>query len=290
MTILSAESSSRLRIRRIPGLGGKGPLVFSLAIVGLLIVTAIFAPLLAASDPDAVDLGAILGAPGTADHLLGTDGAGRDTLSRLLFGARLSLLAPLVVIVLATILGLTLGIACGWVGGVLDATLSRLIDFLFAFPSLLIAMLAVALFGPGLLAPTVGLVIAYTPYTARIARNLVMQEKARPYVEAYTLQGFSGRTIAMFKVLPNISPTLLAHSALGFGYVLVDLAALSYLGLGIQPPTADWGVMVAEGQDALVQGVIWPVLFPCLVIVLVVIAVNILGDYLGEKLTGGSTR
>ena len=288
MTALTAESTTRVRIRRLPGFAGAVPMLFASSILVAMTLAAVLAPLIAPFDPNTVDLGATLAAPGTAGHPLGTDGAGRDILSRILYGARLSLLAPLIIITLATILGLILGVLCGWFGGVVDGVLSRVIDFLFAFPSLLVAMLAVALFGPGLIAPTVGLVIAYTPYTARLARGLIMQEKSRPYVEAYRLQGFSGGAIAVRRIIPNLSPTLLAYSALGFGYVLVDLAALSYLGLGVQPPTADWGVMVAEGQDALIQNVVWPVLFPCVAIVAVVISVNIIGDYIGEKLTGGA--
>lgn len=289
MTALSAETAfrPRFRARRIPGLGGTVPVVVAAVVLVVVTLTAIFASAVAPYDPDAVDLNAVLTAPGVAGHPLGTDGAGRDTLSRIVFGSRLSLLAPLIVITVSTVVGLILGILCGWVGGALDSVLSRIIDFLFAFPSLLVAMLAVALFGPGLLAPTIGLAIAYAPYTARLVRNLIVTEKARPYVEAYRLQGFPGPVIAARKVLPNVSPTLIAQSALGFGYVLVDLAALSYLGLGVQPPTADWGVMVAEGQEALVQETFWPVLFPCIAIIIVVVAVNIIGDFIGDKLTGG---
>lgn len=286
MTAVSAESMTRFRVRRIPGMAGSVPMVLSVVVLVVTTGAALLAPLLAPFDPDAVDLAAILTPPGVGGHPWGTDGTGRDILSRVMYGGRLSLLAPLIVITVSTLTGGVLGAACGWAGGVLDGVLSRVIDFLFAFPSLLVAMLAVALFGPGLVAPTVGLIIAYTPYTARLVRNLVLQEKSRPYVEAYRLQGYSGLAVASRKILPNISPTVLAHSALGFGYVLVDLAALSYLGLGVQPPTADWGVMVAEGQEALVQGVVWPVLFPCLAIVAVVVAVNVIGDYIGEKLTG----
>ncbi|MGI5322323.1 ABC transporter permease [Actinomadura nitritigenes] len=288
MSTITARWGGGLRVRRVRGLGGIAPVVIAVAILALVVGMAVFAPLVATHQPAEVDLGAILTDPGSNGHWLGTDATGRDTFSRILYGARLSLLAPLVVIALATVIGSVLGVVCGWAGGVADAVVSRVVDFLFAFPSLLIAMLAVALFGPGLAAPTVGLVIAYVPYAARLVRNLVLQEKSRPYVEAYRIQGFSGATIAFRMIVPNIAPTMLAQSALGFGYVLVDLAALSYLGLGVQPPTADWGVMVAEGQDALVQGVIWPVVFPCAVILLVVIAVNIIGDYVGEKLSGGA--
>lgn len=287
MTATTADLTRRRRIRLLPVVVGRAPFALAvLAIVGMTSV-ALLASVIAPTDPASVDLGATLTSPGTAGHAFGTDTAGRDTLSRLVYGARISLLTPLIVIVAATVLGSIVGIICGWAGGIGDAILSRIVDFLFAFPSLLVAMLAVALFGRGLFAPTVGLVIAYTPYAARLVRNLVMQEKARPYVEAYRLQGFAGHAIALRMIVPNISPTMLAQAALGFGYVLVDLAALSYLGLGAQPPTADWGVMVADGQEALIQGVIWPVLFPCLAIVAIVVAINVVGDYIGEKLTGG---
>ena len=289
MTAMSADLTvRRLRVRRLPGMAGSIPLVLAALVIIGFTGAALLASVIAPTDPASVDLGAPLTVPGTVGHALGTDTAGRDTLSRLVYGARLSLLTPLIVITAATLLGSLIGVVCGWAGGIADAILSRIVDFLFAFPSLLVAMLAVALFGTGQLAPTIGLIIAYTPYAARLVRNLVMQEKARPYIEAYRLQGFAGRTIALRMLLPNISPTMLAQAALGFGYVLVDLAALSYLGLGVQPPTADWGVMVAEGQDALIQGVIWPVLFPCLAIVAVVVSINIVGDYIGEKLTGGA--
>lgn len=285
MSILT--TATKFRVRSISGLGGALPAIVSGIVLVLVVVAAIAAPVITSFSPDQVDLGSSLGAPGAAGHLFGTDAAGRDTFSRVVHGARESLLAPLLVTVVASTLGIVLGVLCGWFGGVVDAVLSRVLDFIFAFPSLLVAMLAVAMFGPGLLAPTVGLIIAYMPYIARLARNLVIQERQRPYIEAYRLQGFAGATIAFRMLMPNISPTLLAQCALGFGYVLVDLAALSYLGLGVQPPTADWGVMVSEGQDALVQGVYWPVLFPCLAILAVVVAINILGDYLGEKLSGG---
>jgi peptide/nickel transport system permease protein len=289
MTALPAGlARRRARSRRRPR--ASSSLYFVLAIVIIVAATgaALMASVLAPADPASVDLGATLAGPGTVGHALGTDTAGRDSLSRLLDGARLSLLTPLIVITAATALGSLIGIVCGWAGGIVDGILSRVVDFLFAFPSLLVAMLAVALFGRGQLAPTIGLIIAYTPYAARLVRNLVMQEKARPYVEAYRLQGYASHTIAVRMLLPNISPTMIAQAALGFGYVLVDLAALSYLGLGVQPPTADWGVMVADGQEALIQGVIWPVLFPCLAIVAVVVAINIVSDHIGEKLTGGA--
>ncbi|MEU9890636.1 ABC transporter permease [Sphaerisporangium sp. NPDC051011] len=286
MSAASTTAAAGFRLRAIPGLAGPAPVIVSVTILAVVVIAAVIAPLITTFTPDQVDLAATLRPPGTAGHLLGTDSTGRDIFSRVVFGARVSLVPPLLVTALASAIGITLGVVCGWFGGMVDAGLSRVVDFLFAFPGLLVAMLAVALFGRGLTAPTVGLIVAFAPYVARLARNLVIQEKSRPYVEAYRQQGFGNHTIAFAKVLPNIAPTLLAQCALGFGYALVDLAALSYLGLGVQPPTADWGVMVAEGQDALVQGVAFPVLFPCIAVLLVVVAVNIVGDHLGDKLSG----
>lgn len=273
--------------RRIPSVRGRVPLYLSFAVLGIAFVFAIIGPWILPFDPDYVDLGAVLQPPFTDGHILGTDSAGRDILSRMIYGARLSMLMPTIIIVLSTVIGALIGMWSGWAGGATDALLSRVIDFLFAFPSLLIAMIAVALFGPGLVAPSVGLVIAYIPWIARVVRNLALQEKTKPYIEAYRVQGFAGTAIAVRMLLPNVAPIVLSQSALGFGYVVVDLAALSYLGLGVQPPSADWGIMVAQGQDALLQGVIWPVLLPSLAIVAVVVAVNTLGDALGDRLTGG---
>lgn len=265
---------------------GRGPRGVQLAagFLAVVVIAAVCAPLLAPHDPSAVDLGAILARPGAPGHLLGTDTAGRDVLSRLIYGARISLLAPLVLVVISTALGTLIGVTAGWVGGVVDEFISRVMDFLFAFPGLLIAMIAVALFGEGLKAPIVGLVIAYTPYTARLARNLTVQEKERPYIESYRLQGFSSRRIATSMVFPNIAPILLAQSALGFGYGLIDLATLSFLGFGVQPPSADWGVMVADAQQGILQGDIWVALVPGLTIICTVVAFNVIGDWLGERL------
>ena len=125
---------------------------------------------------------------------------------------------------------------------------------MFAFPGLLLAILAVALFGKGLAAPVVAMSIAYTPFVARLVRSLVIQAKARPYVAAYQVQGFGRTYVAIRRLLPNVAPTVLAQSTLNFGYALLDLAALSFLGLGVQPPTPDWGAMINEGRGAVLQG------------------------------------
>jgi ABC-type dipeptide/oligopeptide/nickel transport system permease subunit len=257
----------------------------SMAVLGVIVLAAVFAPLVAPYDPDALDLFNVLSGPSAA-HWLGTDASGRDTLSRLIFGARTSMLGPLIVVIGSTVLGIVLGLASGWLGGVVDAVLSRIFDLIFAFPSLLLAMLAVTLFGKGLIAPAAAMTIAYTPYVARQVRQLVAAEKAKPYVTAYGVQGFSTPWVAFGRVLPNIVPSVGAQSALNFGYVLSELAALSFLGLGVQPPLSDWGSMINESAAGLMSGQFLPAIVPSVAVVIVVVAVNIFGEELSDRIGG----
>lgn len=260
---------------------------FAAAMLVAFALAAVFAPFLAPYNPDAVDFAAVHAGPSPA-HWLGTDALGRDILSRLIFGARTALLGPLLVVVLSTVLGALLGLVAGWRGGWLDAALARLFDVVFAFPSLLIAIMAVALFGKGLVAPVVAMTIAYIPFVARLTRTLVTSEKNRPYVSAYRVQGFSGPWIATRRVLPNVTAVVGAQSTLNFGYVLAELAALSFLGLGVQPPTPDWGSMINEAQPGLVGGYFLPALAPAVAVVLVVVAVNIVGEEFSRRVGGRS--
>lgn len=277
-----------VRVLRTP-LARRADVIFLLAVVvlGAFALAAVFAPLLAPYDPEAVDFAAVYASPSPA-HWLGTDGLGRDILSRIICGARTALLGPLLVVILSTVLGALLGLVAGWRGGWLDATLGRLFDVVFAFPSLLIAIMAVALFGKGLVAPVVAMSIAYIPFVARLTRTLVTAERHRSYVSAYRVQGFSGAWIAMRRVLPNVTPVVGAQSTLNFGYVLAELAALSFLGLGVQPPTPDWGSMINEAQAGLPGGHFLPAIAPSVAVVLVVVAVNIIGEELSRRVGGGS--
>ncbi|KRA26112.1 ABC transporter permease [Microbacterium sp. Root61] len=260
---------------------------FMVCAIFLAIVTlaAIFAPFVAPYNPDQVDLLNIQAGPSMA-HWLGTDSLGRDTLSRMIYGARTALLAPLLVVVFSTVIGILLGLLAGWRGGWIDSVLGRIFDVVFAFPSLLIAIMAVALFGKGLVAPVVAMSIAYAPFVARLTRSLVASERARPYVAAYRVQGFSGAWIALRRVLPNVTPIVGAQSTLNFGYVLAELAALSFLGLGVQAPTADWGAMINEAQAGLIGGYFLPALVPAIAVVLVVVAVNVIGEELSDRIGG----
>ena len=272
-----------LRAPRIP----RPPFLFALSAIVLAVVTltAIFAPWIAPYDPDAVDFAAFY-APPSAAHWLGTDSLGRDTLSRIIWGGRTALIGPLAVVIFSTVLGILLGLLAGWRGGWIDAVLGRVFDVLFAFPSLLIAIMAVALFGKGLFAPVIAMSIAYAPFVARLTRSLVAAERTRPYVSAYRVQGFGGAWIALRRVLPNVTPIVGAQSTLNFGYVLAELAGLSFLGLGVQPPTADWGAMINEAQSGIASGQFLPAIAPAVVVVIVVVAVNIIGEELSDRIGG----
>lgn len=257
----------------------------ALGVLAVMTLAAIFAPLIAPYDPDAVDFSAFYAGP-SVQHWLGTDGLGRDILSRMIYGARTALLGPLLVVVSSTILGILLGLLAGWRGGWIDAVLGRIFDVVFAFPSLLIAIMAVALFGKGLIAPVIAMSIAYAPFVARLTRSLVVAERTRPYVAAYRVQGFGGAWIATRRVLPNVTPIVGAQSTLNFGYVLAELAGLSFLGLGVQAPTADWGAMINEAQTGLIGGHFLPALVPAVAVVIAVVAVNVIGEELSDRIGG----
>jgi peptide/nickel transport system permease protein len=253
-----------------------------LAFVVLVTLVAIAAPWLAPHDPNAVDLSSALAGP-SRSHLLGVDADGRDTLSRLIIGARTSLLGPLGVTVLSTVAGVIIGVASAWYGGWVDSVLSRGSELLFAFPGLLLAILIVAIYGQGLLAPVVALGAAYLPYVSRLTRSLVLTEKKRPYVEACRIQGQSSLQIAMMHVLPNVAPVVLAQSTINFGYALIDLAGLSFLGLGVPPLTPDWGAMVFDGESAIQQGYPLSAFVPCIAIILTVVAFNVVGEHWADQ-------
>ena len=271
------------RLTRIRAFGGSWLLVGCALLLAAFVAAALLAPLLSPYDPNTPELANAL-APMGGDHLLGTDQSGRDTLSRLLYGARTSLVGPLAVVVASTVLGVVLGLLAGWRGGWVDAALSRVLDILFAFPGLLVAILAVSLFGKGLLAPVIAMSIAYTPFLARQVRGLVQTTKARPFVAAYLVQGFGPVHVALRTVLPSIAPAVLAQATVMFGYALLDLAALSFLGLGVQPPTADWGAMINESRGAVLLGQPLTAVLPSLAVILAVVAFNVVGDELGDRI------
>ncbi|WP_328941458.1 ABC transporter permease [Streptomyces sp. NBC_00250] len=274
-------------LTRRPGLAkirtARSPLhLLSLGFVVLVVAGALLAPLVVPYDPNAVDLGNALAGP-SAEHLLGVDAAGRDTLSRLLLGARTSLLGPLGVVLFSTLAGVAVGTAAAWRGGWLDSVLSRSTELVFAFPGMLLAILIISIYGEGLLAPVIALAVAYLPYVSRLTRSLVLAERTRPYVSAYQVQGHSALQICLRHILPNIAPVVLAQSTINFGYALMDLAGLSFLGLGVPPLTPDWGRMVFDGQTAVQHGYPLSAILPSVLIVLTVVAFNVVGERWADR-------
>lgn len=254
----------------------------SAGVLLLLVFVAILGPSLSPHDPNQVDLSSAFSGP-SARHLLGTDASGRDLASRLLVGARTTLLGPLVVAVLATGAGTLLGIGSAWLGGLVDRAIARALDVVFAFPGLLLAIMAVAIFGTGLTAPIVALAAVYLPFVARVIRAQAIRERNLPYIAASTVQGFSGAYICLRELLPNLATLVTSQAILAFSYGVVDLAAINFLGLGIQPPRADWGVMVADGQASIISGQPAESLYAGALIVLTVVCVNVLGERLSTS-------
>ncbi|WP_251364223.1 MULTISPECIES: ABC transporter permease [unclassified Leucobacter] len=251
--------------------------------LGLLVLMAIFAPLIAPHDPNEVSLiNALL--PPSGEFPLGTDDAGRDVLSRTIYAARISLLGPLAVVIGSTLLGVTIGIVSAWRGGVVDGLLSRVVEILFAFPAVLLAILVVAIAGPGLNSIVIALAIAYIPYMARVTRSVALTERGTAYIQALETQGMRAWQIVIRHLLPNIMPFVIAQATLLFGYAMIDLAALSFLGFGVQPPQADWGAMAAAGQSALIQGLPLPALAPSALIVVAVVSFSLIGEGIAERI------
>lgn len=280
MTAIAATRAAAPARRRIGAFPVSGWVAAgALAAVALI---ALLAPVISPQDPNAVDLsGAYQGSSG--EHLLGTDASGRDLLSRIIIGSQTALLGPFLVVLLSTVLGTALALAAVWFGGWFDQAVVRVIDAVFAFPGLLLAILATALFGSGLTAAVVALSIAYIPYIARIVRSAALRERSLPYIAALRVQGLRGWWISARHILPNVSGLIVANATLAFGFALMDLAGLSFIGLGVQPPTADWGAMVGTGMAGVLQGQPQEALYASVLIVITVAAVNVLGDRLTER-------
>ena len=271
------------RSRSLSGLRGTGVAgMVSAAVIALATIAAVFGPLLAPFNPDLPNLSLAWVGP-VGGHLLGFDFQGRDVLSRLLAGAQSSMLGPLAVVVLSLTAGAVLAVVSAWRRGVADAVISSGLDILFAFPGILLAVLATAIFGAGLTAASIALSIAYMPYVARVLRGAALRERSQPYVAALEVQGLSATTICLRHIIPNMLALIVAQATIMFGWAMVDLAAISFLGLGVQPPAPNWGVMISENQTGILQGYPLPALSAGVCIVAVVIAFNILGERLFEQ-------
>lgn len=263
------------------------------AVVGLvvfvfLLAAAVLAPLITPHDPTAQFRDAVLLPPaweegGRAAYLLGTDAVGRDILSRLLFGARFSLFIGLVVTTLALVGGILAGVVAGYFGGWVDTVIMRLMDIVLAFPSLLLALVLVAVLGPGLFNAMIAIALVLQPHFVRLTRAAVMAEKNREYVVAARVAGARPLRLMFRTILPNCMAPLIVQATLSFSNAILDAAALGFLGMGAQPPTPEWGTMLAEAREFILRAW-WVVTFPGLAILITVLAINLMGDGLRDAL------
>ena len=253
-----------------------------LSIVVLLVLAAIFAPLIAPHDPLEQDILDRLKPP-SADHWLGTDYFGRDTLSRLLYGARVSLVIGVSATLIAMAIGSTIGMMAGWRGGRFDAVAMQAMDMLLAFPSLVLGLIIVAMLGPSM--PNIVAAIALTsiPTFARIARAPTIVMKGRDFIEAGRSLGFSDARLLGRHVLPNIFPEILVMGTLWLANSIRTEASLAFIGLGLKPPTPTWGGMIREGFDNILDSA-WLAMAPSVAILVVVFALNLLGDGLRDAI------
>jgi ABC-type dipeptide/oligopeptide/nickel transport system permease subunit len=252
-------------------------------VLGIAVVAAVFAPLVAPYDPAATDFGNLWAQPSAA-HWLGTDQVGHDVLSRVIHGARPSLLGAIALLAFATVLGVLIGVVAAWRRGWVDAVLARVTDVMFAFPGLLFVVLVIAVFDRGPATAVIGMGLAFAPVIAKFTRAIALEELSRPYVDAYRLQGVGGAQLCVRYVLPNLLPTLVGYLVVLFGEGLMSLAALNFLGFGAQPPSSEWGLMVEEARAGVIQGHIGPALVPGLAIAVVVVATNVVGVRLSDRL------
>jgi dipeptide transport system permease protein len=260
----------------------------ALTVILLLVLCAITAPLIAPNDPIAQDVDRSLLPPvwnvgGLWQFPLGTDSIGRCILSRIIYGSRLSLLIGCIVVTLSLSVGVLLGLFAGFYRGTVDTLIMRLMDIILALPSLLLAIVIVVLLGPGLRNAMIAVAITNIPHYARLTRAAVMNELTKDYVVASRVAG-AGTFRLMFKaVLPNCLAPLIVQSTLGISSAVLDAAALGFLGLGAQPPTPEWGTMLADSRQ-YIERAYWAVTFPGLAILITVLAFNLLGDGLRDAL------
>ena len=257
-----------------------------LALVGLLILMFIFVlvflgPALSGYDPFNVDFSVKLQAP-SADHFLGTDNYGRDVMSRIFTGARHTLLAAVVSVVIGLILGAPLGVISGYFGRKVDLIIMRIVDILLAFPPLILAMAIVSGLGPSLLNAAVAIGISYIPIFARMARSRAISVKNMDYVQSAIALGSSRMRIILTDVLPNSMTPLIVQATIYTGYGILWVASLSFIGLGAKLPIPEWGLMIAEGRQYIISGEWWMTVFPGLFIMLGITGFILIGDGIRE--------
>jgi dipeptide transport system permease protein len=262
--------------------------VIGLAIFVLIVLTAVFAPFVAPHLPHDQDRTKLLLQPffmqgGDPSYLLGTDAVGRDILSRLIFGARFSLFIGVVVVTLSVVAGVLIGLIAGYFGGWIDTVIMRIMDIILAFPSLLLALVLVAVLGPGLTNAMIAISLVNQPHFVRLTRAAVLTERGKDYVVGSRVAGAGTLRLMFLTILPNCLAPLIVQATLAFSAAILDAAALGFLGMGAQPPTPEWGTMLAEARE-FIQRAWWVVTFPGLAILITVVAINLMGDGLRDAL------
>jgi len=289
-SVLFADSSAEAARHKRPSerwrtlrrfLGNRLSTAGALLILALIVV-AVAGEWLAPHDPNAINMAARIQPP-SATHPFGTDDFGRDVFSRVLVGARVSLLVGLIAVSISLTAGTTLGLVSGFYGKWIDEAIMRFMDILFAFPAILLAIAIVAALGPGITNAMIAIGIVYTPIFARIARGSALSAREEVYVEAARAVGGSDARILSRHVLPNIAAPIIVETSLSMAFAILAEAALSFLGLGTQPPDASWGRMLSEGR-AFIQLAPWIGVFPGLAIMLTVMGFNFLGDGMRDAL------
>ncbi len=288
MSEMATAETVAVRVpRRLAALSWRRLFTHSSFVVGALIVAgiiaaAVFAPLLAPYNPIDQSFRDQLLQPSRA-HLFGTDEFGRDIFSRVVYGTRIALMVGVIADGIAALLGIVLGVLSGYFGRRVDAVLMRTVDVLLAFPYLLLAMIVVAILGPSLINAMIAIGIVYTPQFARVVRGAVLQVKEEDFVEAARAVGAGPGRILRRHVLPNILSPIIVMATLTVGFMIVETAGLSFLGLGASPPTPEWGSMLATGRSFMLTAP-WIATFPGVAILVTVIGFNLIGDGLRDLL------
>jgi dipeptide transport system permease protein len=262
--------------------------VAGLAVFALLVVVALVGPFIAPHSPSEQFRDALLTPPawaegGRATFLLGTDAVGRDMLSRLIYGTRYSLFIGLVVVTIALSGGVVIGLVAGYFRGVIEALIMRLMDIILSLPSLLLALVLVAVLGPGLTNAMIAIAVVLQPHFVRLTRAAVINEMSKDYVTAARVVGAGPLRLMVVTVLPNCMAPLIVQATLSFSNAILDAAALGFLGMGAQPPTPEWGTMLAEAREFILRAW-WVVTFPGVAILVTVLAINLVGDGLRDAL------
>jgi len=263
----------------------KSPLaIFGIVVILLWLMIAFLGPSLVDFTHTAMDSENQMVAPGQAGHLLGTDSMGRDILSRIVFGSRSILTVALLTSVFSTLLGIILGFSAGYFGGKLDFAFLRTMDILMSIPPLVLSMVVLGILGDStIVSLTLIVSIAFIPATARVSRGVLLTEKNQEYVDAARIRGENNFYIMFVEILPNTTGPIIVEATARFAYSIMMVASLGFLGVGLQPPTPDWGMMVIENKPIISQAP-WAVLFPALAIASLVIAISIFSDFVSKVL------